>query len=637
MAILSAKDISMSFGGPALLDQANLQIQPGERICLVGRNGEGKSTLLGILEGTIRPDEGTISCSKDTRITSLVQNVPGDINETVFDIVANGLSKWGEKIRQYHALNNELAHPDADTQRLLKRLDILQTELENSGGWQMHQEIETVISRVNLNPEDNFSKLSGGQKRRALLARALAGNPDLLLLDEPTNHLDIDTINWMEDFLKRSSITILFVTHDRVFLKKLATRIVELDRGKLHSWNCDYNTYLKRKAELLEAEESANQAFDKKLAQEEVWIRKGIRARRTRNEGRVRELEKMRQLRRDRRGIQGPANLQIQNMDKSGQKVIEAKGITYSWDKTPIVKNFSTTVLRGDKVGIIGPNGSGKTTLINILLGKLPAQGGTVKHGTNLQVAYFDQLRHQLDEKLTVAQNISPHSDTIKFNGQIKHVYTYLQDFLFAPDRARTPVKALSGGERNRLMLAKLFTRPANLLVLDEPTNDLDVETLELLEELLGQYQGTIILVSHDREFLNNVVTSTIAFEENAELFEYAGGYDDWVIQRQNRLAVAAQQMPQQEEEQQTQTSKQSHAKANRKLTNNERKELAKLPALIEKLENEQAQLEQLIQDPDFYKKPQEEIKQANQRLADLPQELEQAFARWEKLDECGK
>jgi len=585
MALLSLQNIHKAFGGPQLLDDATLQIERGERICLVGRNGEGKSTLLKIVTGTEEADSGEIIRHPGLKVRRLRQNVPHELTGTVEELVFKGL---------------EDPHDD----------------------YVSHQAADKAISLVGLENELHFNELSGGQKRRTLLAQALVCEPDILVLDEPTNHLDIESIQWLENFLGRYQGTILFVTHDRAFLRKLATRIVELDRGRLHSWACNYDTYLKRKEALLDGEAEQWAQFDKKLAQEEVWIRKGIRARRTRNEGRVRTLEKMRGERGQRRERTGLVNMQVAEASVSGRKVIEANNVSYDYDGNPLIDGLNTLITRGDKIGIIGPNGCGKSTLIKLLLGKLEPMTGTVLHGTKLEVAYFDQHRAALDESKSVAENVSS-EEMITIGNSKKHVLGYLQDFLFTPDRARQKVEVLSGGERNRLLLAKLFTRPSNVLVLDEPTNDLDVETLELLEELLASYEGTLLLVSHDRSFLNNVVTSTLVFEGNRCVNKYPGGYDDWLLQRQETSAAKPS----------TETPKPVKQKTARKLSNKEREELATLPKLIEKLEVEQEELHQAMSDPAFYQQTKGEIAIATARAEEIPKKLEEAFERWEELE----
>ncbi|MEI6891315.1 MAG: ATP-binding cassette domain-containing protein [Pontiella sp.] len=584
MALLSLQNIHKAFGGAPLLNHSTLQIERGERICLVGRNGEGKSTLLKIVNGDIEPDQGELIRQPGLKVRRLRQNVPTDIELTVEELTLQGL---------------ENLHDD----------------------YSSHQAVDKAVSLVSLENHLKFNELSGGQKRRALLAQALVSEPDILVLDEPTNHLDIESIQWLENFLRRYKGTLLFVTHDRAFLRKLATRILELDRGNLHSWACDYDTYLKRKRALLDGEAEQWAQFDKKLAQEEVWIRKGIKARRTRNEGRVRDLEKMRNERGQRRERSGTVSMKAVEAGASGRKVITGKNFSYDYDGLPIIENMTVEIMRGDKIGIIGPNGCGKSTLIKLLLGSLIPTSGTIEHGTKLEVAYFDQHRETLDESKSVAENISA-DEYISVGGAKKHVLGYLQDFLFAPDRARSPVSILSGGERNRLLLAKLFTRASNVLVLDEPTNDLDVETLELLEELLASYEGTLLLVSHDRSFLNNVVTSTMVFEGEGQIGEYPGGYDDWLEQRASvEKSKLERQKPIEKK------------KATRKRSNKERAELDHLPKQIEQLEEEQEALHTAMADPTFYQKSPSDIQVATQRAAAIPLELEKSFERWEELE----
>lgn len=585
MALISLQNIEIAFGGPKLLDGVTLQIEPGERICLVGRNGEGKSTLLKIVSGELEPDGGEIVVSRDVRIARLTQKVPQELSGTVFDVVS---ADWNHE----HASD----HP-----------------------------VEKAISLLGLDPEQEFSALSGGMRRRTLLAKALVNEPDLLILDEPTNHLDIESIQWLENFLLRWRGTLLFVTHDRVFLKKLATRIVELDRGRLTSWACNYETYLKRRQALLEAEETQWAEFDRKLAQEEVWIRKGIKARRTRNEGRVRELEKMRVERAQRRERTGTVKMQLNEAGLTGRKVITAKNISCGYGGADIISGFSVEILRGDRIGIIGPNGCGKSTLLNALLGQLVPRQGEVVHGTRLEIAYFDQHRITLDEEKSVKWNLCMDNDYVQTGTGRQHAIGYLQNFLFSPADARQPVGSLSGGERNRLMLAKIFAQPSNVLVLDEPTNDLDVETLDLLEELLAEYQGTVLLVSHDREFINHVVTGTLVFEDGGRIGEYAGGYDDWLSQRSGDGGQASgvrKQEPTEIKKIQT-----------RKLTNKERDDLKKLPGKIEQLETELEELHQKLNDPGFYRSTADEIKAVTERAAAAAAEMEAAFARWAELD----
>ncbi len=595
MALIGLRDVSVAFGGPLLLDRVSLQIERGERVCLVGRNGAGKSTLMRIINGDLTPDAGEIVRQQGVRTALLPQEVPHELQGTVFEIVSAGLEDSG--------------FPQEAT-------------------WRKALQVENTLSRMSLSPEARFESLSAGLKRRVLLARGLARDPDLLLLDEPTNHLDIEAIGWMEELLLRMSGTLVFVTHDRMFLQKLATRIVEVDRGRLVDWACDYATFLKRREAALEVETEHWVQFDKKLAREEVWIRQGIKARRTRNEGRVRALEALREERCRRRERVGTIRLRAQEAARSGKLVIEADGVSFGYgDEPPIVRDFSTILMRGDKVGIMGPNGSGKTTLLRLLLGELEPRKGTLRYGVNLKPAYFDQLRAQLDEEKSVVENVGQGNDTILFNERPLHVMSYLQDFLFSPERARSPVRTLSGGERNRLLLALLFTKPANLLILDEPTNDLDTETLELLEGLLLDYPGTVLLVSHDRAFLNNVVTSTLVLEGEGHVGEYVGGYDDWLRQRKVRApsphAKAAPRNGRVRSERERPLT----------LSYKEKRELETLPQRIETLEAEQEALFEVMADPAFYQRSGEEIAAAKKRLDSVAQELEEAFQRWEALE----
>jgi ATP-binding cassette subfamily F protein uup len=622
MALLSLRGIAVSFGGPPLLDGVDLSIERGERLCLVGRNGSGKSTLMKVLSGEIVPEDGEVVRQGGLKVARLTQEVPHGMTGSVYDVVAAGLGAAGALLAEYHHVSHELAVDCSDA--MLRKLEQVQQRLEAAGGWELNREVETVLSRLELPAEAEFSALSGGLKRRVLLAQALITRPDLLLLDEPTNHLDIDAIAWLEEFLLGFNGTLLFVTHDRSFLQRLATRIIELDRGRLTSWPGDFATYLRRKQEALDAEAGANALFDKRLAEEEVWIRQGIKARRTRNEGRVRALEAMRRERQERRERQGTARLQLNEADRSGKLVVEAEGVSFSYDGKPVIRDLSTVIMRGDKVGIIGPNGAGKTTLLRILLGQLAPQQGTVRLGTKLEVAYFDQHRAILDEEMTVLDNVAQGSEQITVNGQSKHVMSYLQDFLFAPARARTPVKALSGGERNRLLLARLFTQPANVLVMDEPTNDLDMETLELLESLLVDYAGTLLVVSHDRAFLDNVVTGTLVFEGEGRVNEYVGGYEDWL--RQRRIEVAAKPAATAPAE------RRDKPKARPKMSYKEQRELETLPKRIEALEAEQQALHQAMSAPDFYQ-DKAALSAAQDRLAAMEDELTAAYERWEMLE----
>ncbi len=599
MPLIGLRNLVFTHGGPLLLDHVNLEIEPGERIGLVGRNGTGKSTLLKLMDGTLKPDDGEVFLSPGAQIRRLVQDVPQDITGTVREVVKLGRS------------NAE--HADEEE-------------------WVADHTAEKVITRLGLDGDAEFSKLSSGMKRRVLLGQALVSEPDALLLDEPTNHLDIESIAWLEKFLKGYSGAVIFITHDREFLQSLANRIVEVERARLFDWVCDYRTFLDRKQAALEAEEREAALFDKKLAQEEVWIRQGVKARRTRNEGRVRALKAMREQRRQRREKMGNVTLSASEADKSGQLVMEVKNVTYAIPGRTLIDDFSTLISRGDKVGVIGPNGAGKSTLLKILLGELTPQSGTVRQGSRLQMTYFDQLREQIEEDKTVIENVAEGSDTVTVNGVNKHIYGYLQDFLFTPDRARQVARLLSGGERNRLLLAKLFKRPANLMILDEPTNDLDLETLELLEELLVNFEGTLIIVSHDRAFLNNVVTSTIVIEGGGEVREYVGGYEDYLRQRGTREEVVETSKPVQKGISTTMAST-AQKKPAGKLTFTEKHELEKLPKQLEELEAQQAKLQEAMSDPSFFKRGQAEIAAEMQKSTEISQELTRLYARWEELE----
>jgi ATP-binding cassette subfamily F protein uup len=597
MALFSLLDVNLCFGGPAVLDKVNFQVDPGERLCLVGRNGAGKSTLMKVIAGEIKPDTGAVFRQPGALFTRLTQEVPTDLEGSVTEIVTSGLRPQGE----------------------------------HEEDWERDVRVDNLIEKLQLAPSAAFGALSGGLKRRVLLARALAGQPDLLLLDEPTNHLDIESILWLEEFLLTERPSLFFVTHDRAFLKKLATRIVELDRGILTNWDCDYDTYLQRRADRLEAEERQQAAFDKRLAQEEEWIRRGVKAQRSRAQGRVHQLMAMRAERAARRSKVGNANLKLVDAERSGAKVVEVENMSFSYpDGRVLVKDFTTTIMRGDKIGLIGPNGAGKTTLIKLLLGQIQPTTGTITHGTRMEVTYFDQMRSLIDDNKTVADNLNLGSDSLTIDGRSRHVISYLQDFLFTPDRARTPARVLSGGERNRLLLARLFTKPANVLVMDEPTNDLDAETLDLLENLLVEYQGTLLVVSHDRSFLDEVVTSTLVFEGDGKIGDYDGGYTDWKdeIAKRALAAAAPKGGPAR-----TSGPVRAAAPATRKLTNKEQRELAELPALIEKLEKEQAVLTAKLGDVSIYRKDPAAAAAAKIRLDAIEAEHAVAFARWEELE----
>ena len=632
MALISLQEISLAFGGPLLFDSLSLQLEAGERIALLGRNGVGKTTLLRVISGSLPIDEGEIIIQKGIRITLLPQEVPSDIKGNVFDIVLSGLGKRAQVLSDYHHVSHKL-HTDHSPQ-LLEKLGELQHELDATDGWEIHNEIEDIISRMKLDPDAEFAQLSGGQKRRVLLAKALVLHPELLLLDEPTNHLDIDAIDWLEGFLKQYGGTLFFVTHDRAFMTNLATRIVELDRGKVFNWACDYPTFLLRKQMALENEAVQREEFDKKLAQEEIWIRQGVKARRKRNEGRVKALERLRAEKRNQRQAVGQARMQAQESAISGHLVIKVSNLGYSYGDLNLVRDFSTNIMRGDKIGLIGPNGSGKTTLIRLLLGKLEPMKGKVRLGTNLEVAYYDQLREQLNEERTVMENVCGPGDMITINGKPRHVIGYLQDFLFSPDRARSPVKVLSGGERNRLFLARLFTKPSNLLVMDEPTNDLDIETLELLEELLLDYAGTLILVSHDRAFLNNVVTSTLVLEGDGAVNEYPGGYDDWLTQRKIISSQAVKAEPKAVRQKAEVGDLAEGKPLRRKLTYKEERELEGLSGKIEKLEVEREDIYARLSDVTFFQSDPKAATAMKSRLESLEDELLATYQRWEFLED---
>lgn len=628
MALISLQNVSIAFGGQRLLDGQSLHIEKSQRICLLGRNGTGKTTLLKILSGEIAPDSGIIHKEPGLKVSYFSQSLPQDVEGLVFDIIARGLGKRGELLIK-HSQEERQISLDLDAEH--HALTRLHGELDEHHSWAALEEIGKITSHMSLQNDWEYATLSGGQKRRVLLAAALVSEPDVLLLDEPTNHLDIQTIAWMEDFLLRSGVTVLFVTHDRMFVKTLATRILELDRGELFDWSCTYETFLERKQGALEAQEKEWETFDKKLAQEEIWIRKGIQARRTRSEGRVKALMRMRAERKARRQREGTASLmKVADAQMSGKIVIEARGVTYSYDDAPLIRDFSTLITRGDKIGIIGPNGSGKTTLMNLFLGNISPQSGTIRRGTNLAMTYFDQFREQIDEDKTVWENVLPVGDFVVIDGKQTHIITYLQNFLFTPDRAKTPVSQLSGGERNRLLLARLFTKPSNLLVLDEPTNDLDAETLELLEELLINFQGTVLLICHDRMFLNNVVTGTLVFSGHGKIEGYVGGYDDWIAQRPPETTPLKNSAT---SDRKALHKKERKAKQKKKLSFSEMREIKELPARIESLEEEQTVLHTQMGDPGFYRRPPEQIAAATTRLKELGYEISAAYARWEQLE----
>lgn len=621
--LINLENVSLAYGLLPLLDEVKLQVSSGERVCLIGRNGAGKSSLLKIIEGAIMPDSGTIWRKPQLRIARLEQELPRDLSITVYEYVSQGLEAAGTLLAKYHALTMKLG--DDASEQTWKEFERLQHEIDAINGWQFEQNIKTILMRLQLNADTPLNTLSGGWQRRAALAKALVSSPELILLDEPTNHLDIEAIQWLEEQLLATNIGIVFITHDRALLRRLATRIIELDRGNLTSWPGDYDNFLLRKEEMLHAESKHNADFDKKLAQEEVWIRQGIKARRTRNEGRVRALEALRLERSERREVQGRADFNLNEAAKSGALVFEVKNITHQFNGKNIIKDFSLRVMRGDRLGLIGPNGIGKSTLLNILLGNLTPTQGEVTQGTRLQIAYFDQLRDTLDPTKTVIDNVAGGRQFIEIGERKLHIISYLGDFLFTPQRAMTPVSALSGGECNRLLLAKLFSQPSNLLVMDEPTNDLDIETLELLEELLDQYKGTLLLVSHDRAFLDAVVTSVLVFEGEGKIGEYIGGYQDWQrLKAQNKPTTSAPVS--------TKTARETTREV-KKLSFKEQRELASLPSTIEMLENKQLTLQTQMADAGFYKQPQESINKVLEELKQIEAELEHAYKRWAELD----
>ena len=628
MALLSLREVSFGFGSPPLLERVELQVERGERVGLLGRNGVGKSTLMKLMVGQLPPDHGIVEIQPGIKIARLIQEVPVGRSGTIFDEVAIGLGDQGTAVAaQYH-----LHHPEADLSADERsELERLAESLNHDTGWQMELRIETMLQQMQLDPLARFDSLSSGMKRRVLLGQSLVSEPDILLLDEPTNHLDIDAISWLEEFLIRRGETLIFVTHDRVFLQRLATRIVEVDRGRLFDWPCDYKTFLERKEAALAAEEQQQALFDKKLAAEEVWIRRGVKARRVRNEGRVRALKRLREERSARRDKIGNVKVEVQEAERSGALVFDAQNLSYEIEGRTIIRGLTTTIMRGDKVGIIGPNGAGKTTLLRLMLGLLQPTSGKARLGTNLQVAYFDQLREQIDEEKTVQDNVSEGKESLLINGKSRHIIGYLEDFLFTPQRSRSPARYLSGGERNRLLLARLFSKPSNLLVLDEPTNDLDAETLDLLEELLSEYPGTVFLVSHDRAFINDVVTNTLVFEGDGLIRDFSGGYDDWLAQRQRideSIKAEAQTPPEKNRE-----ASSTPAPGARRRNFRETQELAELPKRIESLEIEQAALHTKMASLGFYQQDKLEIASVTKRLEETARELSKCFERWEILE----
>ncbi|WP_218763496.1 ABC transporter ATP-binding protein [Vibrio parahaemolyticus] len=633
MALLTIHNAQLAFGDHPLLDRAEFALQENERVCLVGRNGAGKSTLMKVLAGDILLDDGKIQITQDVVVSRLEQDPPRNQEGTVYEYVSGGLAEIGEQLKIYHDLLDLVAQDPSE--KNINRLAKTQEQLDHSNAWRFDDRVKNVLSALKLSPDTLLRDLSGGWQRKAALARALVCDPDVLLLDEPTNHLDVTTIEWLEYFLKDFKGSIIFISHDRAFIKSMATRIVDLDRGQLSSFPGDYDNYLLEKEEMLRVEDMQNAEFDKKLAQEEVWIRQGIKARRTRNEGRVRALKKLREERRDRREVQGKVNLNIDDASRSGKIVFEAENVSFAYDGKQIVDNFSFNIMRGDRIALIGPNGCGKSTVLKLLLGQLEAQSGRLHCGTKLEVAYFDQYREILDPEKTVIDNLADGKQEVMVGGRQRHALSYLQDFLFAPKRARTPVKALSGGEKNRLLLARILLKPNNLLILDEPTNDLDIETLELLEEMLANYQGTLLLVSHDREFVDNTVTTSWIFEGDGVIEEFVGGYHDAKQQRDQALAVRfSTEKPAKKEKVVEETPKTTQPKNNsKKLSYKLQRELEALPAKLEQLESDIETLQEQVNDPEFFAKPVEQTQPVLEQLAALEQELEIAFERWEELE----
>jgi len=633
MPLIRIDKVSLNFGTHVLLDEVEFILEKGSKIGLLGRNGAGKTTLMKIIAGSILPDGGDRWIRPGVEVAWLEQSLPDADNQTVYDMVAGGLSKVGELLQQYHHLITDYQHAD------VSKLEKVQGQLEARHGWSLGQKVETIITQLQLPADKLMSELSGGWRKRVALARALVKEPEVLLLDEPTNHLDIPAIEWLEAQLKDYRGAILLVTHDRTFLQNVATKIIELDRGHLYQFEGTFERFLRYREQELAAEDKSNKLFDKKLAQEEVWIRQGIKARRTRNEGRVRSLEAMRAQRSERRSLQKNASFKLSGAEKSGKIVAELTDITHSFDEQVIINDFSTTVLRGDRIGIVGANGAGKSTLLKILLGKLQPGQGKVKLGTKLEVAYFDQLREHLDLEKNLIENVCDGQDFVEIDGQKKHAISYLSDFLFTPDRIRTPAKALSGGEQNRAILAKVFSKSANVLVLDEPTNDLDIETLELLEDILLKFKGTVLLVSHDRQFMDNVVTSLMVFEGQGAINEYVGGYSNWAEKggklvnfENNEIKTATSTLPGIKEPAIGQDTIKTPQKA-QKLSYKDQQELSKLPARIEKLESEQSDLESSISASDFYNNDKDKIQQTLQHLTNIQSQLEQTYQRWEELE----
>ena len=633
MAYITLRDVHLAFGGPALLDGANFNLERGERVCLIGRNGEGKSTLLKLIEGSLLPDTGEVSIQNGLTVSMLAQDVPMDSGK-VADIVADGAGEAASVLKAYHEASDACVLGDMEA---CDRMGMLQHKLDQLDGWALENKVNTILGKMGLDPNADLADLSGGRKRRVLLARALLTQPDVLLLDEPTNHLDVESIEWLEKFLlDQNNLTLLFISHDRSFVDSIATRIVELDRGVLRGYEGNYSRYLDLKAQQMEAEEKQNALFDKKLAEEEAWIRQGIKARRTRNEGRVRALKALREQSKARRSQQGKVSMATQEANRSGKLVFEIENLSVSYGEQPLIKDFSAIVLRGDRIGLVGDNGVGKTTLIKAILGEIE-HSGAVKTGTQLEVAYFDQLRNALDLEKSVMANVSEGSDFVDVNGNRRHIYSYLQDFLFSPERARTPVKALSGGERNRILLAKLLLKPSNLIVMDEPTNDLDMVTLELLEEMLSEYKGTLLLISHDRAFMDNVVTSTWVFDGKGNIDEYIGGYQDYLEQRPDQKVVDQKSDVKKAQAKAEAAALATTAPKKVKLSYKDQRELEQLPAEIEKLEKEQAELSAKLADGSWFVKDAEAATKASQRLAEIEEVMLEKLERWDTLENLSK
>ncbi|GAB3052345.1 ATP-binding cassette domain-containing protein [Acinetobacter apis] len=627
MAYITLRDVQLAFGGPALLDGANFTLERGERVCLIGRNGEGKSTLLKLIEGSLHADQGEILIQNGLTVSMLTQDVPMDSGK-VADIVASGAGEAADVLREYNIASDACVLGDMAA---CEHMGDLQHKLDQLDGWSLENKVNTILGKMGLDPNVDLAELSGGRKRRVLLARALLMQPDILLLDEPTNHLDVESIEWLEKFLlEQNNLTLLFISHDRSFVDQVATRIIELDRGQLRSYEGNYSRYLELKAQQLEAEEKQNALFDKKLAEEEAWIRQGIKARRTRNEGRVRDLKALREESKARRSQQGKVNMGVQASQRSGKLVFDIENLNVSYGDTLLIRDFSSVVIRGDRIGLVGDNGVGKTTLVKAILGQIEYTG-SVKTGTQLEIAYFDQLRNQLDLEKSVSDNVSEGSDFVDVNGQRRHILSYLQDFLFSPERARTPVKALSGGERNRILLAKLLLKPSNLIVMDEPTNDLDMVTLELLEDMLSQYKGTLLLISHDRAFMDNVVTSTWVFDGKGRVDEYVGGYQDYLDQRPTELRQDTVKKDKQDKASSNPVAKKV------KLSYKDQRALEQLPQEIEALEQEQATLTEKLADGSWFVKDADAATSASERLAEIEDALLEKLERWDELENLTK